>query len=146
MKDLEIIGTSILFSLVVAGVIYFINKLFYGHAESIGFKNHFNEYRFVSILVLINGMIEVTLFGYCLLNGFAPFIAIWLGVKTAMKWTFEKKYITNELIEDVIDDPTERKRIIEDHKINETKFFYLRFMIGNALNIFAGFMVYKIFG
>lgn len=85
--------------------------------------------KFIRELSAYNGMIEILMFSCAILLNIQLFIAFWLGVKTALKWDYEKKSVPRE------------SKIVETTDYFTTKFFYLRFLIGNALNIAMGYII-----
>ena len=83
------------------------------------------------ILPFTLGFFEIAMFSFSILINTPSFIAFWISVKTALKWTskpiIKKKKDTNRQLEN-----------------KENKFTYLRFLIGNAINIIFSYVIASI--
>jgi hypothetical protein len=64
------------------------------------------------------------MYSFSILIHIPLFIAFWIGVKTASRWDLQKK-----------------KSMDEEPSFADTKFMYLRFMIGNAVNIIGSYII-----
>lgn len=96
-------------------------------------KNELEKKRskIIQFLNISNGIIEVFLYSVSFLVGVQIFVAFWIGVKTALRWDYEKR----------APEHSECESQIEGKYYNMTKFLYLRFLIGNALNIGFSYLI-----
>jgi Mg2+/citrate symporter len=78
----------------------------------------------VKKLANINGLIEISMYSFSILVKIQLFIAFWIGVKTAIKWDYERK-----------------AKDTKDVDYSGTKLRYLRFLIGNALNVIISYLI-----
>ena len=83
------------------------------------------------VLPFTLGFFEILMFSFSILVNTPSFIAFWISVKTALKWNsrpiIKKKKDTNRQLEN-----------------KENKFTYLRFLIGNAINIILSYVIASI--
>jgi len=82
-------------------------------------RQYFETHRtkLLDVLSIINGIIEIFMFSLAILIKIPLFMAFWIGVKTALKFDFPK--VTTK----------------------DSKFVYLRFLIGSALCIIFSYVI-----
>lgn len=88
--------------------------------------------RVLKTMSFISGFFEIFLYAFSILLNIHVFIAFWLGVKTALRWDVEKKERQNVT-----------GRTIQGEESHEQiiKFHYLRFLLGNSLNISISYLI-----
>jgi hypothetical protein len=138
--NLKITLMSKLWIIPFAVVFGFIGRLFLdcvikafnkqkGKRGFIGFS--FTDFPIIKILAIMNGIIEITLYSFCFVLSIPAFIAFYIGIKTAVGWKYEKRPPS----------PLSPGISIDELNYNEARFFYYRFLLGNALNIIFGYII-----
>jgi MFS family permease len=130
---LLVIPLAIIFGLITTLVLYFLNKSFaLKQEEPTNDQLKKKRRKIVKTLSKINGIIELILYSFSILINIQLFIAFWLGVKTALKWDYEKRPGASSL-------PI--RQISEEKDYTIIKFLYLRFLLGNAINIGLSYLI-----
>ena len=117
----QLVILSIVFGLFVRLLLNWMNTIFKRYTKSdIGIHDN----KLIKILSIVNGTIEVIMYSFSILIALPLFIAFWIGVKTASRWDLLKK---------------EKDEVSQYY--TDTKYMYLRFLIGNAFNIIGSYII-----
>jgi len=116
---LKILSLSVVFGLLTTGCHLFLNWLFeLDRDEKKPSKLEKKRLLIIKILNPINGIIEIIIYTISILINIEIFIAFWLGVKTALRWDYEKKPKSDEV---------SHQDTAEGKNYTAIKFLYLRF-------------------
>lgn len=115
--------------LIVVGlfVSWIVSKILNKIENAKGFKD-------LKVYELVNGMIEVFMYTSSILLHAPEFIILWIGVKTALRW-FNKITINRPISWDTDQRSTDKAQNFDNKKT------YLKFLIGNSLNVICSYFV-----